>query len=316
MSNRRNGTVPFSFRIPFSFCVQAGTRSRVIYSLLCLLLAGLVSACGGSPTESQREAIARKSYAAIQNPGNPFNQVGVWHNEGLDYVADNASSDDPSWSEIESLVAAYMAGDVMIGDVVNGDTVWYGPQFVLDSIVRARNYQDSSATWEGYVSFTSGQQVFIDAILEEAETIEAPISAGKHDSSMAVFDQIEDSILSSSALVGDKKNVPLALVAVAKHSLEYWSDYPEYYDAWFEEEGLGKVTDKKKVKKVVFEDAKGLIFGAFAGFLGGAVTGGLTGALGGPLGALGGAGTGAVIGSAGGAVTGAIGYSLAEGARK
>lgn len=316
MSNRRNGTVPFSFRIPFSFCVQAGTRSRVIYSLLCLLLAGLVSACGGSPTESQREAIARKSYAAIQNPNNPFNSYGVIHNEGLDYIAENASSGNPNWIEIETLLATYMAG-VGVGKIVNGDTVWYGAQFVLDSIVRAYNFQDTSATWTAYVSFSTEQQAFIDAILNEAETIEIPISAGKRDSSMFVFSQIENSILNSVTLSPDKKNVPLAVVAVAKHSLEYWSDHPEYYDLWFDEEGLEKVTDRKKIKKVVKEDAKGLVVGAFAGFVGGLIKGAIGGVLtGGPVGGLAGAASSSLEGAAAGAATGAIGYSAAEAFRK
>lgn len=313
MSYRRNGSVPFFFR------VRTGTRSHVVYSLFCLLLAGVVSACGSSPTESQRQTIASKSYTAIQNPNNPFNSYGVLHNEGLDYIADNASSTDPSEMELELLLSEYLA-DVGVGYLNGlGDTVWYSPQFVLDSIVQAYDFWDSAGAgeWEGSVSFSPEQQAFIDAILGEAETIEAPISAGKRDSSMAVFDQIEDSILSSSALVGDKKNVPLALVAVAKHSLEYWSDYPEYYDTWFEEGGLGKMTDRKKVKKVVFEDAKGLIVGAFTGFLGGLVKGALGGVLvGGPAGGAGGAAAGAVGGSIAGAVTGAVGFSVAEGIRK
>lgn len=317
MFHRLGGTTPRSFR------VRTWTHSHVMYALFCLLLAGVVSACGSNPTESQRQAVASKSYTAIQNPNNSFNVIGVLHNEGLDYVANNAGSALPSWEELQGLVSEYLIEEVGVGYIGSAqDTVWYtlqNLQFVRDSIVgiAVSEYGDSLATWGEYVSFSPEQQAFIYAILGEAEAIEAPISAGKRDSAMAVFNQIENSILGSTALVGEKKNVPLALVAVAKHSLEYWSDYPEYYDSWFEEEGLEKVADRKKVKKVVYEDAKGMIFGAFgglwAGLIGGAVTGGLVG---GPAGAAGGAATGAIGGSITGAIGGAIGYSLGEASKK
>lgn len=303
MTNRRNSNTPLSFR------VRTGTRLQVAYILLCLLVAGGISACGSSPTESHRETLVRKSYTAIQNPNNPYNVIGVLHNEGLDYFADNVGSSDTSQTDIEELIAAYLV-EVGVGKVVGNDTVWYDPQFVLDSIVRAYDFRDSTRTWTAHVSFSPVQQAFIDAVLDEAGTIEVPISSAKRDSSMTVFNQVENNIL-SSALSVDEKSVPLALVAVAKHSLEYWSDYPEYYSSWFEGEGSEKVADREKIKEVIRSDAKGLIFGAFTGFLGGAIAGGIGGLLVGnaPGGAVGAAG-GAVVGSFVGSVTGAIGGSL------
>jgi len=110
--------------------------------------------------------------------------------------------------------------------------------------------------------------------------------------------------------------VPFSLVATAKHSLEYWSHYPEYYDSWFEG-SLGKVTERSEIKKVVKEDAKGLVVGAFAGFVGGLIKGAIGGVLtGGPVGGLAGAASGSLEGAAAGAATGAIGYSAAEAFRK
>lgn len=216
---------------------------------------------------------------------NPFEEIGVTHNEGLDYIVANLSSSTaPKVDEIIRLAAQFACRQIRPNNVFSKSELISMMSVVSYSIIHLNEiksvYQDATLNQQ--------QIVFLERMLSVNPYI-------KIDEQNQRFRLIESEIF-AYPMPYKEKELLLIASAVGKHSGEYWNtqfnDPASPWQVWFPDPNdpgtpLGK-------KKWATEDAKG----AVAGAIGGAV-GGLPGGPGGVL-----------IGAGLGAVGGAIGSSL------
>jgi hypothetical protein len=186
---------------------------------LMILLAAISVGTGCQPesgtvnaddAQYPRSSIEWKS---VQNPNNPFNYIGVAHNDLLDYVGTVCTAE-----QLENDFAAVI--DAAINFV--GDSSWYDPyvtaQWVSSSIDSLPYF------WSLHTSSCGAEEIgYINAIL--AELNDTTYAFGEYGIDTTLVDRlsnVEDQIL-GSGLSDSAMQVPLVFVAVAKHSAAYWN---------------------------------------------------------------------------------------------
>lgn len=151
-------------------------------------------------------------WASIQNPNNPFNEVGALHNECL--------------ANIESVVHPNGPKDVDAGMdqliVFIQDSTWYESyvtkQWLLGIADSADYYYDLH-----YQSAPQEEKDFLDAITSAIFDSSNALNADGIDATLIPrLASIESDILASN-LQDSEKCIPLLYVAIAKHSTAYWS---------------------------------------------------------------------------------------------
>jgi len=209
----------------------------------------------------------------VKQISNPYREVGILHNEGLDYVIKNLNPKEPVIIEkIVELTAQYL--QIVKNSSNKSDLALYY-EFVattingLNQIPFQEFLREAKITKEGIC--------FINDIQNISPDFDFPTT-------LKVLTNIEANILTSE-MTEQEKQFPLICVAVAKSSVEYWiKQINDPKSAW-----IPFVGDPKAFRWPWRSDANGAVAGGIGGAIGGAV-GGLGGVLiGGLLGAIGGA---------------------------
>lgn len=209
----------------------------------------------------------------VKQISNPYREVGILHNEGLDYVIKNLNPKEPvTIDKIVELTAQYLQ---TVKNSSNKSDLALYYEFVattingLNQIPFQEFLREAKITKEGIC--------FINDIQNISPDFDFPTT-------LKVLTNIEANILTSEMTEQDKQ-FPLICVAVAKSSVEYWiKQINDPKSAW-----IPFVGDPKAFRWPWRSDANGAVAGGIGGAIGGAV-GGLGGVLiGGLLGAIGGA---------------------------
>lgn len=204
---------------------------------------------------------------------NPYREVGILHNEGLDYVIKNLNPKEPVTIEkVIELVSQYLL--TVKNTTAKSELALYY-EFIATTINGLNQIPFQEFLREGKVSKEG--VCFINDIQNISPDFD-------YQTTLKVLNNIETNILSSD-MSEQEKQFPLLSVAVAKSSVEYWiKQINNPKSAW-----TPFVGDPKAFKWPWKSDANGAVAGAIGGAIGGAL-GGIGGVLvGGLLGAIGGA---------------------------
>ncbi|MCC7333222.1 MAG: hypothetical protein IT232_11520 [Flavobacteriales bacterium] len=204
---------------------------------------------------------------------NPYREVGILHNEGLDYVIKNLNPKEPVTIErIIELTGQYLL--TLKNSTSKSDLALYY-EFVATTINGLNQIPFQEFLREAKISKEG--ICFINEIQNISPDFDFPTT-------LKVLTNIESNILTSE-MTEQEKQFPLICVAVAKSSVEYWiKQINDPKSLW-----IPFVGDPKAFKWPWKSDANGAVAGAIGGAIGG-VVGGLGGVLiGGLLGAIGGA---------------------------
>jgi len=211
---------------------------------------------------------------------NPYQEVGILHNEGLDYVIKNLNPKEPVTIEkIVELTAKYLQ---TVKNSSNKSDLALYYEFVATTINGLNQIPFQEFLREEKISKEG--VYFINDIQNISPDFDFPTT-------LKVLTNIESNILTSE-MTEQEKQFPLICVSVAKSSVEYWiKQINDPKSAW-----IPFVGDPKAFRWPWRSDANG------------AVAGGIGGAIGGVLGGIG----GVLIGGLLGAIGGAIGTSVAD----
>lgn len=277
----------------------------------CLLCVCTLAACSDNGMVDLQDVSLRGrspqrfDYSAIQNPDNPCNDYGVLHNAGLDYVLTASGADrfeELDYARIKSASAEFV---ISISELLEpGDQA--AVESMLDNVLVNLTAEDAYARLP-----LSPEQVGMCRLIHRAAVDE---HVGSLEEMLAALDAVELDVINST-IPEHQKRLPLAVVAVAKHSAVYHADYLKLPPADVKQTPDDLLADdpkknKKRFRQVVEADLVGAITGAIGGFVSGLIGGAIGGSLvGGPVGGIPGAASGALAASALGAVGGAIASS-------
>ncbi len=209
----------------------------------------------------------------VKQISNPYREVGILHNEGLDYVIKNLNPKEPvTIDKIVELTAQYLQ---TVKNSSNKSDLALYYEFVattingLNQIPFQEFLREAKISKEGVCFINDIQNISPDFDLQ---------------TTLKVLTNIESNILTSE-MTEQEKQFPLICVAVAKSSVEYWiKQINDPKSAW-----IPFVGEPKAFRWPWRSDANGAVAGGIGGAIGGAV-GGVGGVLiGGLLGAIGGA---------------------------
>ncbi len=278
---------------------------------VCLLCVCALAACSengllDSQDVSQRGRLPQRfDYSAIQNPDNPCNDYGVLHNAGLDYVltaSGAARFEELDFARVKSASAEFV---ISISELLEpGDRA--AVESMLDNVLVNLTAEDAYARLP-----LSSEQIRMCRLIHRAAVDE---HIGSLEEMLAALNAVELDVINST-IPEHQKRLPLAVVAVAKHSAVYHADYLQLPPADLKQTSDDFLVDdpkknKKRFRQVVEADLVGAITGAVGGFFSGLVGGAIGGSLlGGPVGGIPGAASGALAASALGAVGGAVASS-------
>ena len=246
-------------------------------------------------------ALQLADYSAIQNPDNPCNDFGVLHNAGLEYILTSTGAEtfeELNYTQIRAASAEFVISICELLESADQSDV----EAMLDNIVVNLTVEDAYS--ELPISAEQIQfcrDVHAAAVDEEIATLQDMLDA---------LNAVETEIIDSS-IPEHQKELPLVVVAVAKHSAVFHAEYLDLPTASVKQPSeiiLADDPDKKKkrFRQVVEADLVGAITGAVGGFLSGLVVGAVGGSIpGGPVGGIPGAAAGAMLTSAAGAIGGA-----------
>ena len=209
----------------------------------------------------------------VKQISNPYREVGILHNEGIDYVIKNLNPKEPvTIDKIVELTAQYLQ---TVKNSSNKSDLALYYEFVattingLNQIPFQEFLREAKISKEGVCFINDIQNISPDFDLQ---------------TTLKVLTNIESNILTSE-MTEQEKQFPLICVAVAKSSVEYWiKQINDPKSAW-----IPFVGEPKAFRWPWRSDANGAVAGGIGGAIGGAV-GGVGGVLiGGLLGAIGGA---------------------------
>lgn len=209
----------------------------------------------------------------VKQISNPYREVGILHNEGLDYVIKNLNPKEPvTIDKVVELTAQYLQ---TVKNSSNKSDLALYYEFVATTINGLNQIPFQEFLREAKISKEG--VCFINDIQNISPDFDFPTT-------LKVLTNIESNILTSE-MTEQEKQFPLICVAVAKSSVEYWiKQINDPKSAW-----IPFVGDPKAFRWPWRSDANGAVAGGIGGAIGGAV-GGLGGVLiGGLLGAIGGA---------------------------
>lgn len=291
-------------------------------SLPLVLLMFFVAGCNDStppeysnPSGKQKGRITSLDYSSIQNPLNYQNFYGVIHNAGVDYIYQQAwDSAGDSLRPITSSEGATLTVDFLnsVSDsLTSGDLVKL-KAIALSTLSSMNGNGDIDAAFAS-MNLSTGQIAYYHQMIDEIR------DSGNNDlsSMLAALSTIETNIINSTTLSYAEKSVPLAMVAIAKHSAFYHAQYfdvdgtslvaPSTNGFHKKIQGIQNQSEQARWKKVLEADLVGASWGMIGGFIQGAIRGGIGGLLtGGPAGGLAGASAGALVGAGAGMVAGAV----------
>lgn len=219
---------------------------------------------------------------------NPYEFIGIAHNEGLDYVVNNLPSDPtPTIDVIIRLVSDYACRQLRPDESYSKTEFYAMTSIVSYSIIHLNEIK--SAYHEA--NLNERQIIFLERMLCVNPYV-------RLESQREFYRQVEGEIFAYPMSYKEKELLLIAS-SVGKHSSEYWeNNYNNAKSPWQRWFPAANQTGTPLAKKSwPREDAKG----AVAGAIGGAIAG--SPLLGGP---------GVVIGGIGGAIGGGIGASVAD----
>lgn len=209
----------------------------------------------------------------VKQISNPYREVGILHNDGLEYVIKNLNPKETvTIDRIVELTAQYLQ---TVKNSSNKSDLALYYEFVATTINGLNQIPFQEFLREAKISKEG--ICFINDIQNISPDFDFPTT-------LKVLTNIESNILTSE-MTEQEKQFPLICVAVAKSSVEYWiKQINDPKSAW-----IPFVGDPKAFRWPWRSDANGAVAGGIGGAIGGAV-GGLGGVLiGGLLGAIGGA---------------------------
>ncbi len=288
------------------------TKKNYVGVFFCAMLvcAAVLTGCNETAVLSSPEealtppggALELSDYSSIQNPDNPCNDFGILHNAGLDYILTSTGAqtfEELDYAQIKTAAAGYVISIAELLESSDQAEV----EAMLDNVVVNLSVEDAYSDLpisEEQIQFC--RDVHAAAVDEEIATLQEMLDA---------LNAVETEII-DSAIPEHQKELPLVVVAVAKHSAAYHADYLDLPTAAIKHPSGTILADdpdkkKKRFRQVVEADLVGAITGALGGFVSGLVGGAIGGSiLGGPVGGIPGAAAGAMTASAVGAVGGAV----------
>lgn len=200
---------------------------------------------------------------------NPFREIGVLHNEGLDFVIKGLKPREVTIEKILKLTGEYL---LKIEDSSKKSDLAANCQAVASTINQINQVSFEEILRETKV--TREALCFINEIDNISGDFDFPTT-------LKIIENIEVNILLSE-MTEKEKQIPLLFSAVAKSSVQYWIEQiNDKKSAWIPFLG----DDLERVRWPWKKDGLGALAGGAAGAITGGVTGGLLGALGGALGA-------------------------------
>jgi hypothetical protein len=141
---------------------------------------------------------------------NPFNQVGVLHNQGLDYLIDNLSN-QPSTDELANLAAKFIC--------INGLNIPSPTGFDTGQYYAAASYSMNSYLCN---DIARKPESFTNIQLNYYNKISKTILDSDRYSIRTNLEAIEFDILSSE--ISWKEQMPMLIsIAIGKYSADYWN---------------------------------------------------------------------------------------------
>lgn len=140
---------------------------------------------------------------------NPYEQIGIWHNNALDYIINN--NQNPTVDEALDLISDYFFG-------------YMGPEapLSLKYLIKEtctwgiNDYADTLEVRRNRVPVTSDQLPFVDQIYNN----NTGLTIGQL---YAYYSDIENNTLNSDLEMYEQRQL-LTATAVGKHSANYWND--------------------------------------------------------------------------------------------
>lgn len=215
---------------------------------------------------------------------NPFERIGVLHNQGLDYVVKKIP-DKPDIYEIIRIISEYTCSLLRPGGAYSENELLQ----VSGIVSYAINHLNDIKTVYKDANLNETQIILLEKILSVNPYV-------KLENQYENFRELEFEVFNYPMSYKDKE-ILLIGTAIGKHSALYWTEVVKNpknaWHKWLPDPNQPRYPLSKK--KWANEDAKGAVSGAIGGAAPGLVTGG-----------------GVLVGALVGAVAGAIGSSVAS----
>jgi hypothetical protein len=226
--------------------------------------------------------------SGFANPNNPYDSMGIFHNNALNYIAAHKVGTLDT-TQLFALTRQYVWGAEIPDSVTRHLRVETAIARYGDSVF---NLLVRSTLSRSY--FARVDSAVLNPSLSDTSIIDSIVG-------------IENELALNSHITTSEKGWIFCYAAVVRYSTAYW--FGSDTSAWGSLSHFSKspvITATKQKGSIALGDGQGFMQGMVEGFIVGGVAGGIVGsAIGGPPGTVGGAAGGAVQGSLTGGVAGA-----------
>lgn len=199
---------------------------------------------------------------------NPYQKIGVLHNEGVDYVINNLKPKEVTIEKIIDTTGQYLG---KVNNTEKPSALALYCESITLTINRLNQVPFKVIVKEEKISKEA--VCFMKSILDVSEDFDYPTT-------LKIVENIESNILMSD-MTQEERSYPLLMVAVSKSSINYWIEQiNDKKSPWIPFVG----DDLARLKWPWKQDGLGAAGGAITGGVSGGLIGGVIGAIGGAVG--------------------------------